>query len=206
MTTELDTTETRDGGPASRGDIAFEIAGEIAGRNFSPGDRAALRRMDPDNPDAAAFWRLLASKDQLGSPLLERKWALILNGIALMTPTISRETGGRSAHDGATPVGRALFLGGDTQRAKGFYSETRFNRLLTARGSMLRILLARMFRMLAAADVSFNWREMAQFILNEDYEERAEAARRRMARDYYRAEWQNSGESTNEQVVDLKEV
>ena len=199
MTTELDTLGTREGSPASWGDIAFEIAGEIAGRNFSPGDRAALRRMDLDNPDAAAFWRLLAPRGQLGCPPLERKWALILNGIALMTPTISRETGGRSAHDGATPVGRALFLGGGTQRAKGFYSETRFNRLLTARGSMLRILLARMFRMLAATDVSFNWREMAQFILNEDYdEERAEDARRRMARDYYRAERQNSGESTNE--------
>ena len=86
-------------------------------------------------------------------------------------------------------MGWALFLGGEVRRAKGLYSETRFNRLLTARGPMLRTLLARMFRMLAAANVSFNWREMARFILNEgDDEEAAEQARRRMARAYYQAE------------------
>ena len=75
-------------------------------------------------------------------------------------------------------MGRALFLGGEDRREKSLYSETRFNRLLTARGPMLRALLARMFRMLAAAKVSLNWREMAQFILNEgDDEETAEQAR-----------------------------
>jgi hypothetical protein len=46
-----------------------------------------------------------------------------------------------------------------------------------------------MFRMLASNGVTFNWREMAQFILNEGYdEEAAERARRRIARDYYTAE------------------
>ncbi len=203
MATDTPAVESSDGTPQeperkSRGDIAFELAGEIAGRNFSPGDRAALRRMDPDNPDAAPFWRLLANKGQLGSPDLEKRWALILQGIALMTPTVSRETGGRSAHDGNMPVGRALYLGADTQRGNAFYSEQRFNRLLTARGDMLQTLLTRMFRMLASADVSFNWREMAQFILNQDDEERAEASRHRMARDYYRAERQGSGESTSD--------
>ena len=54
---------------------------------------------------------------------------------------------------------------------------------------MLRILLARMFRMLASAGVSFNWREMASFILSEGYDdEAAEQSRRRMARAYYDAE------------------
>ena len=91
----------------------------------------------------------------------------------------------RSAHDGYNPVGRALFLGNDAQRDQGFYSETRFNRLLTARGPMLRILLARMFRMMGAAGVSFNWREMASFVLNEGYDDKAaEQSRRRIARDY----------------------
>ena len=199
MTNEPDNEETRDGSPMSWGDIAFELAGNIAGRSFSPGDRAALRRMDPDNPDAASFWRLLADKGQLGSPALERKWALIMHGIAIMTPTVSRETGGRSAHDGNMPVGRALYLGTDMQREKAFFSEQRFNRLLTARGDMLRTLLIRMFRTLASADVSFNWREMAQFILNQDYdEERTEELRHRMAREYYRAGRQSADESTND--------
>ena len=43
--------------------------------------------------------------------------------------------------------------------------------------------------MLASADVTFNWREMANFILADEYdEEAAEGARRRIARDYYQAE------------------
>ena len=75
----------------------------------------------------------------------------------------------------------------------GSYSETRFNRLLTARGPMLRILLARMFRMMGAAGVSFNWREMASFVLNEGYDDKAaEQSRRRIARDYYQAERRNN--------------
>ena len=58
---------------------------------------------------------------------------------------------------------------------------------------MLRTLLARMFRMLASANVSFNWREMAQFVLNEGYDDvAAEQARRRIARDYYQAERRNA--------------
>ena len=99
----------------------------------------------------------------------------------------------RTAHDGYNPVGRALFLGSESRREQGFYSETRFNRLMTSRGPMLRILLARMFRMLASADVSFNWREMASFILNDGYDdEAAEQSRRRMAREYYGAERRNA--------------
>ena len=173
----------------SRGDIAVGFAGQITHAEFRRGDLADLRRMDPDEPDAAVFWRLLARQDLLGDPAVESRWALILHGIALMTPTSSGDGVARTAHNGNIPVGWALFLGGEVRRAKGLYSETRFNRLLTARGPMLRTLLARMFRMLAAANVPFNWREMAQFILNEGGdEEAAEQARRRMARAYYQAE------------------
>ena len=90
-------------------------------------------------------------------------------------------------------VGRALYLGGAEVRAPGFYSETRLNRLLTARGPMFRSLLARTFRMLATADVSFDWQEMANFIRDEgDFEESAEIARRRIAREYYLEERRSS--------------
>ena len=177
----------------SRGDIAVGFAGQVAHAEFRRGDLADLRRMDPDEPDAAVFWRLLAQQDLLGNPAVESRWALILHGIALMTPTSSGDGVARTAHNGNIPVGRALFLGGEDRREKGLYSETGFNRLLTARGAMLRTLLARMFRMLAAAGVPFNWREMAQFILNEgDEEEAAEQARHRIARAYYQAERRNA--------------
>ena len=181
--------------PRRWGSIAVGFAGEISTlAGYRRGDLAGLRRMDPDQPDAAAFWRLMASQKLLGNPEIERKWGLILHGIALMTPTTAGDSDSRSAHNGSMPVGRALFLGGESQRGEsGFYSETRFNRLLTARGPMLRVLLARMFRMLAAADVSFNWYEMAMFIRHADYnEERAEESRRQLAREYYRAERRNS--------------
>ena len=163
------------------------------------GDLAELRRMDPDEPDAAVFWRLMAQYDLLDvGEAVEGKWALIIHGIALTTPTVSGEGNHSSAHDGYVPVGRALFLGGESQRATGFYSETRLNRLLTAGGPILRTLLARMFRMLASSGVSFNWREMAQFILDEGHDEdAAEQSRRRVAREYYRAE-RRSNQSNSE--------
>ena len=171
------------------GDTAFALAAEIAGRSFSPGDRAELRRMDSDSPGPAVFWRLMAEHDLLGNLTLERKWALILHGIALMTPRNYGDGVQQSAHDGSTPVGRALFLGGEAQREKGYYSESRLNRLLTARGDMFRTLLARTFRTLASVGVSFNWREMSQLILSDGYnEETAERARRRIASEYYLAE------------------
>ena len=183
--------------PRSWGDIAVSFAGQMARADFRRGDLAALRRIDPDAPDAAVFWRLLAQQDLLGNSVVESKWALILHGIALMTTT-GEDGNARSTHDGYSPVGRALFLGGESQRNTGFYSETRLNRLLTARGPILRTLLARMFRMLAAAGVSFNWREMAQFILNDGYdEEAAERSRRRIAREYYQAERRSAQASTN---------
>ena len=183
--------------PRSWGDVAIEFANQMGRSGFSRGDLAELRRMNPDEPDAAVFWRLLAQEGLLDHGVdVECKWALILHGISLMTPTNTRDGPARTAHDGYTPVGRALFLGGDSQRGTGFYSETRLNRLLTARGPMLRTLLARMFRMLAGAGVSFNWREMAHFILNEGYkEEIVEEARRRIARAYYQAERRNTNSS-----------
>ena len=195
MTTDSLTVDAPDG-PAreferrSWGDVAVEITGRISRLADSRrGDLADLRRMNPDKPDPAVFWRLMAEYDLLSNPDVERKWALILHGIALMTPRNRAGGGASTAHDGYTPVGRALFLGSESRRESGHYSETRLNRLLTSRGPMLRTLLARMFRMLASDGVTFNWREMAQFILNEDYdEEAAEWARRRIARDYYTAE------------------
>ena len=171
------------------GGIAYGFATQMAGETFPRGDLAQLRRMDPDAPDAAAFWRLMADRGLLVNPAWEARWALILHGIALMTRTTGSDTADRSAHDGRMPVGRALFLGGDSSRREsGYYSESRLNRLLTARGPILRTLLARMFRMLAAAGQPFNWGEMARFILYEDYdEERSELARRHVARAYYQA-------------------
>ena len=191
MTTPA-TVEAAGAGEGQRpgwGASAARLAHRIAREDFPRGDLAALRRMTPGDPGAASYWRLMAEEDLLGSPVVERKWALVLQGIALMTPTAKQGGGERSAHDPGIPVGSALFLGGDPTRSSALYSEMRLNRLLSARGPVLHALLARMFRMLASESVSFDWGEMARFILNDGYdEERAEQARRRIARAYYQAE------------------
>ncbi len=190
MTTEtIPETACRPAQGRSWGQIAVGLAGKLAAEDFPRGDLAELRRMDPDDPDAAAFWRLMAGEDLLGSPTVERKWALALHGLALMTRTAGSDLASRSAHDRHTPIGEALFYGDDRSRTAGFYSHTRLNRLLTARGPMLRTLLARMFRMLAAADQPFNWYRMAPLILAEGHdEEQADNERRGIARAYYQAE------------------
>ena len=184
---ESPSTESRGENTQRWPERAVSMTGTIAQyAEYRRGDLAELRRMDPDEPDAAVFWRLMAQYGLLDvGEAVERKWALIIHGIAnLTTPSSSGEANRGTAHNGQMPVGRALFLGGESQRTTGFYSEARLNRLLTADGPMLRTLLARLFRMLAASDVPFNWREMAQFILNESYdndghdEDAAEQSRR----------------------------
>ena len=182
----------------SWGNVAVQLAGEIARlTEYDRGGLAALRRMDPDAPDHATFWRLMAKHDLLRGGAWEEEWGLILHGIALMTPTNAGEGARRTAHDGYMPVGKALYLGGVDRRETAFYSDARLNRLLTAREEVLRTLLARMFRMLASANAAFNWREMAEFILSQRNEEEAETRRRRIARDYYRAE--RSGRTSDEE-------
>ena len=186
--------------PLTWGDHAVHFAGVIA--TYPDHDRGALadlRRMDPDSDDPAVLWRLLASRDLLdtANPAVERKWALILHGIALMTRTAGADDS-RSAHSRDMPVGRALYLGGESARATAFYNETRFNRLLNAREDMLRVLLGRMFRMVAASRVTFNWWEMANFIRNADFDDdAAERSRRRLAREYYQAQRRATAQSVN---------
>ena len=205
MTTNAPTSVAASGQPdrpLTWGDHAVHFAGVIA--TYPDHDRGALadlRRMDPDSDDPAVLWRLLASRDLLdtASPEVERKWALILHGIALMTRTAGADLDSRSAHSRNMPVGRALYLGIEAARATAFYSETRFNRLLNAREDMLRVLLGRMFRMVAAGRVTFNWWEMANFIRNADFGdgEAAEVSRRRLARDYYQAQRRATAQSGN---------
>ena len=178
-------------------ETAAWLASRLAREDFRPGDLAELRKMGPDSTDSPVFLGLMAERGLFGSPEVERKWALVIHGIALMTPKRSNGGDARTAHDGQMPVGRALYLGGEKTRDQGFYSDTRLKRLLTSRGGMTRTLLARAFRMLSG-DVAFNWRQMARFILNEGFnEEEAERQRYQIARDYYMAQF-NSTQSSDD--------
>ena len=194
-TPATETPHTPEGrlGWANSGDIVVAMANQLTRPDFKRGDLAELRRMNPDEPDAATFWRLLSQYDQAGNEDRERRWGLILHGLALMTPTGNDDSWSDAprptAHNPTMPVGLALFQGGDPMRTRAFYSESRLNRLLVARGPMLRSLLARLFRMLSSVDQPFNYRQMAYLILfDEINEEQAEQVRRQIARAYYQAE------------------
>lgn len=170
------------GGSRNWENIATGYARKMAQADFRRGDLADLRRMDPASARPAVFWRLMAEENLLErGRKTESKWALILHGIALMTPTNAENNSAGTAHDGNNPVGQALYDAG--------YSEIRFNQLLTAREDMLQKLLVRTFRMVAAKNIAFNWREMTKFILNHGHDEaETQRSRRRLARGYYSAE------------------
>ena len=175
--------------PRNFGTVITGIAETIESKEFELGDRSKLRRMDYTKPDTAAFWRLMAREGIPRNPDLS-KWGLIVHGIALMA-----HGAGGLAHTPKRSVGRVLYEGGGNRDP--FYSQDRLATLLSAEGSTLHRLLARLFRMLASEGCSFNWREMAWFILNEGRDdERADEARHKIARAYYRAESINNSQTS----------
>ena len=169
--------------PANFGNVITNLAETIEAKEYGTGDRARLRRMDLDAPDSEAFWRLMTREGMPANPDIS-KWGLIVHGIALMAHGSSSGL----AHNRRIHVGRALHQ---------VYSEDRLSTLLAARGPVLHRLLARLFRMLANEGESFNWREMAWFILNDGYnEDAANQARVEIARAYYRAARQAAQSNT----------
>ena len=168
------------------------LAETIEAKEFERGDHAKLRRMNPDNPDTAPFWRLMSRQGMPRNPDL-RKWGLIIHGMALVSH------GEGLAHKPRISVGRALYEG-DGKRVP-FYSDDRLAKLLSARGPTLHRLLARLFRMLEGC--AFNWREMAWFVLNEGgNEHETDQARIKIARAYYQAE--NYAERTQNQEANTQ--
>ncbi len=160
------------------------LAETIEDKEFERGDRSKLRRMDPDNPDSAAFWRLIVRAGMPENPDISR-WGLIIHGMAHMSH------GAELGHNPRISVGRALYQGGGKRIP--FYSEQRLSTLLAARGPTLHRLLARLFRMLSAEGCAFNWFEMAKLILYDGYDEGwADQTRVEIAREYYRTERQNT--------------
>ena len=154
------------------------------------GGLAELRRMDPEEPDAPTFWRL-TNQHRLGmSPENERRWATILQAIALLTPNANREGRVTSAHNRRMPVGTALFQGKDPQRESALCDEQRLEQLAGSRGKAFRKCLLNLVRTLAQQDARLNCEEIARMVLGEG-RNRKEQQRRmsRVTRDYYRAEY-----------------
>ena len=168
---------------APRKDILASVCGQIP--HLATGDKAALRRLSLGRSEiaigivAGLLARAGAPDAELGHTVAIARWELLAHVAALLSGTASRPPHGPTAS-----LGRAL-------QAVGC-SEHRLMRLTSARGPALVDQIRRMTRMLAAAgQVPVNLRTVHH--LSFDTGPMAEAARLRIARDFYAAHHAREG-------------
>ncbi|MGB8930128.1 MAG: type I-E CRISPR-associated protein Cse2/CasB [Anaeromyxobacteraceae bacterium] len=156
------------------------IVGRIAqyvNKGLSPGDVAQLRRITWADANCRAFWRLAAEvlvpdgaiPEGAGRDDAERRWAVILNAIALANGLYAPRR----------RMGAAL--------ADAGFSELRFVRLLRASGPAVGSAAATAVRYLAAKGEPFDFAELALLVLSDGRADEADV-RKRLARSYYAAE------------------
>lgn len=148
-----------------------DMAWRMAREDYEPSDLARLRRLDPDGPDEAPFWRLVAQHapaafdhEQAASAL-----AIAVQGMAIVHPFHVVQGDRRS-------LGQAL--------AESGVSEMRLLRLLRLGRSDLPEEVRRLARLMASKGDAgrFEWAD----IFDLAFWPKGEAVRRRLARDYYR--------------------
>lgn len=148
-------------------------------KQLSPGDVAALRRLDPDDPAAPAFFKVavqlledvMPDVESAGEPArmeAERRWAAILCAMAL--------TSGLHRFD--RPLGSAL--------AESGFAELRLTRLLRARGDQVFPALRAAAQYLASKAEPFDPTDLARLVLSEGRRDE-EKVRRAIARSYFKA-------------------
>lgn len=142
---------------------------------MSGGELAALRRLDPDAPWSAHFYRRIAwlettqgvqlAADSVGRDEDERRWAVIFNGMAICA----------GLHREGIPAGAALGR---------CLSEARFVKLAQARGASLRGIVRTTARQVASAGEPLDWSGLARLVLSEgqNYEDEV---RRDLARAFF---------------------
>lgn len=154
--------------------LVARLAGVVF-HQLPPGDLAALRRLDPTDPSAPAFWRalLLADVELSGESSaldrLERRWAVILSSLAILG----------DLHRRHAALGRALASAG--------FSELRLVRLLRAAGPSLEDEIATVCRFLAAKAEPADTADLAKLLFSDTHDTWRESERRRIARGYYTA-------------------
>ena len=162
--------------PASLASAVHAAARLLAGDALSNGDRAALRRISPDEPYTPALWKVLlllesgGHRADRGDPAAERRWALLLSAMAhLVDPAVN-------LHDPHVSLGEAL--------ARAGWSELRFVSLLRARGETLERMLRRMAQFLASKAAPVNTADLARLLFGGS-EAKADAIRLEISRRYY---------------------
>lgn len=141
-------------------------------KGLGNGDRAALRRIDPDTPVTPTLWKVLfdlnqdESPDWIGEVKWEQRWATLLMGMAHCA----------GLHDYDVPLGSALATAG--------WAETRFVRLLEADEETLPVLIRRMAQYLSSKQQPANWDDVRKLLFYQSGDT-AEDVRLSIARSYY---------------------
>lgn len=158
----------------------WKIISRIAARladDAAIGDRAALRRLAFDAPDAPAFWRIAVTdlKNVLpeASPYREeqeRRWAAILGGLA--------EVAGAGLHVPKRRLGEAA--------AEAKLHEMRLLKLLRAHGDALLELVRPLAHQLVSKGIPVDWADVAQLVLSDGRSDE-DRVRRDLARRYFSA-------------------
>jgi CRISPR system Cascade subunit CasB len=162
--TNLDLTEDTDKKtlPSIVGRLAYAID-----KILGTGEVADLRRLRPEDPASPAYWKTMVEYwDMPFDDDDARRRACLLSGLARTKGLFDFHTG----------LGKALAI--------AEYSELRFVRLLRADGKSLLKEIELMAEFLNSKAQRANWSQVAEVLFTKD-DEKAESARRRIARDYY---------------------
>lgn len=161
-----------DGRPDATMQIVADWLGAVVHR-LAPGDVAELRRLDPEHPSAAVFWRLVAAMPEVGSDApwqaeRERRFAVILRTFAEL----------RDVHRGGRRLGAVL--------AEAGLDERRLLQLLRSRRTALAHAIRTTCHFLVSKGATADAIGFARLVISEDapWEE---DERRQLARDYFRA-------------------
>jgi len=160
----------------SLGTTLARLAAVLESDQFSTGERARLKRVSIDAPPSLSFYRFALTylpEKWDASIEQERNWMTVVAGMAMMSPLI---------HDPNRRLGTVL--------AENRYSEARLERLLAAEGNILRFLVLRLTRFLAAKNTPVNWLDIATLLFMSQTEDQ-ERVRKRIASDFYRIQQQN---------------
>ena len=166
--------------------LAAAISNNMARHGaMTTGDIAELRRMNPERPTAASFWKIMMGHGitnpdgaEHDHPELEKTWARILRCIAMDTKVGEKHTEG--PHLGNRRLGEAL--------ANADYSEGRLKALLNAQGETIIKAVEHATHFLSSKQEKFNWNQAAALMMTKHRNTaQQDSDRVRIAREYYRA-------------------
>lgn len=133
---------------------------------FNKGDISSLRRMNVGDPPVS-FWKFMANTSNVLNEKTERRWALIVKSMALMSEILNG--------------GAGVTIGSAARKAKfSANSDIRISRLLKSEGEEFERYVESFVRYMSSKNIGYDWYQFSLFILSPK-----EDQRRIFARDFY---------------------